>query len=269
MQAFQNLLAGVQALQAGNGAASAVGGDLAGATGIAALNGLRGLAGDGASGTLGELTGSAGLGNATLTPLADGLAANPLAAAPLASEILQQSAASAPEAVLPTLPVAPTVGESRWAAALGQQALFMASQQISSAQLTLHPPHLGPLQVTLSVQQDQASASFSTAHDAVRQAIENSLPQLRHLFAEAGLTLNQASVQADGGQASSQQQLAQQQAQQQQAQQQASAQQQPSRRQPTRAADAPGGSGAGATIGSVPAPARSSGSGPGRLDTFA
>lgn len=98
-----------------------------------------------------------------------------------------------------SLPLTPTVGDERWASALGQQALFMVGKHLSSAQLTLNPPNLGPIQVTLDMRHDQASATFVTPHDAVRQAIEASLPHLRDLFSAAGLHLEQAQVQASAG----------------------------------------------------------------------
>lgn len=97
------------------------------------------------------------------------------------------------------LPVNAPFGDERWSAALGQQALFMARNQLSSAQLTVNPPNLGPIQITLDLKHDQASAVFVTPHDAVRQAIEASLPHLRDMFSAAGLNLSNAQVQADAG----------------------------------------------------------------------
>jgi flagellar hook-length control protein FliK len=98
-----------------------------------------------------------------------------------------------------TLPLTPALGDERWSAALGQQALFMAGQNISSAQLTVNPPNLGPIQVMLDLQHDQASAVFVSPHDAVRQAIEASLPQLRDMFSAAGLNLGNVEVGAGAG----------------------------------------------------------------------
>ncbi len=98
-----------------------------------------------------------------------------------------------------SLPVSPPLGDERWSAALGQQALFMARNQLSSAQLTVNPPNLGPIQITLDLKHDQANAVFVSPHDAVRQAIEASLPQLRDMFSAAGLHLSTAQVSADAG----------------------------------------------------------------------
>jgi len=97
----------------------------------------------------------------------------------------------------PRFALTPALGEGPWAAALGQQALFIAKNQMGSAQLTLNPEHLGPIQVTLDMKHDQATAVFVTSHEAVRQAIEASLPQLRDMFTQAGLNLGHAQVQSD------------------------------------------------------------------------
>jgi len=96
-----------------------------------------------------------------------------------------------------SLNIAPALGEGPWAAALGQQALFIAKNQMGTAQLTLNPEHLGPIQITLDLKHDQASAVFVSPHEAVRQAIEASLPQLRDMFTQAGLQLGQTQVQSD------------------------------------------------------------------------
>jgi len=96
-----------------------------------------------------------------------------------------------------TLSIAPPLGEGPWAAALGQQALFIAKNQMGSAQLTLNPEHLGPIQVTLDLKHDQATAVFVSPHEAVRQAIEASLPHLRDMFTQAGLQLGHTQVQPD------------------------------------------------------------------------
>lgn len=70
----------------------------------------------------------------------------------------------------------------------------MAHQGIESASLQLSPEHLGPLQVTISVRDGQASVWFGAAQPDTRSALQQSLPQLRQLFASQGLTLVDAGV---------------------------------------------------------------------------
>lgn len=63
-----------------------------------------------------------------------------------------------------------------------------------TAELSLNPPDLGPLRVSISVSDNVAHAVFMSPHAAVRQAVENALPQLQQTLANAGISLGQASV---------------------------------------------------------------------------
>jgi flagellar hook-length control protein FliK len=73
----------------------------------------------------------------------------------------------------------------------------MAGQHLKVAELHLNPPELGPLQITLTVNNDQASAQFVSQHASVREAIEAAMPRLREMLAEGGITLGNTSVSAD------------------------------------------------------------------------
>jgi flagellar hook-length control protein FliK len=70
----------------------------------------------------------------------------------------------------------------------------MIQQGNHSASLKLSPEHLGPMEVRISVQNDQASVWFGAAHADTRAAIEHALPRLRELFASQGLSLADAGV---------------------------------------------------------------------------
>jgi flagellar hook-length control protein FliK len=133
---------------------------------------------------------------------ADTGATNASSAATLASAIAAQAAvhatpaAAAAAAARPA--VAPNVGDSQWAQALGQQMVRLSTQGNQTAELDLNPPNLGPLKVVLNVVNDQAQAQFVSPHQAVRAAVEAALPHLRTSMAEAGIQLGQASVGSDG-----------------------------------------------------------------------
>ena len=49
---------------------------------------------------------------------------------------------------------------------------------------------------------DQATATFVSANPAVREAIENAVPRLREVLADAGVTLGQTQVGSDSPQQS-------------------------------------------------------------------
>ncbi|HEV2269966.1 MAG TPA: flagellar hook-length control protein FliK [Steroidobacteraceae bacterium] len=131
------------------------------------------------------------------TPAAPAAAANSAAAALTAAAQLssgshigaQQAAADSSRMTLSS-----PVGTSAWTDELGTKLTWMAHQGIESASLQLSPEHLGPLQVTISVHDGQASVWFGAAQPDTRTALQQSLPQLRQLFAGHGLTLADAGV---------------------------------------------------------------------------
>jgi flagellar hook-length control protein FliK len=73
----------------------------------------------------------------------------------------------------------------------------MVNRLESRAELTLTPPQMGRVEVSISVNGDQTSAAFVSASPAAREALEQALPRLREILAEAGITLGQASVNAE------------------------------------------------------------------------
>ncbi len=90
--------------------------------------------------------------------------------------------------------IAPRVGNPGWDQALGQRVVYMAGSGQQTASLTLNPPELGPLQVVLTISNDQTNASFTSAQPEVRQALEAALPKLREMMSEAGIQLGNATV---------------------------------------------------------------------------
>ncbi|MBN9132405.1 MAG: flagellar hook-length control protein FliK [Nitrosospira multiformis] len=92
----------------------------------------------------------------------------------------------------------PRMGTGSWDNALGQRVLWMISHQHQIAELNLNPPDLGPLQVVLSVSNDQASAAFVSQNPEVRQALEAALPRLKEMMAESGINLGNATVSDQG-----------------------------------------------------------------------
>ena len=95
---------------------------------------------------------------------------------------------------VPTSALSQDVGSSEWGEALGQQLLHLGRTGQESAELQLNPPGLGPLKITLSMNDHQIQAAFVSAHASVRAAVEAALPQLRAAMADNGINLGDASV---------------------------------------------------------------------------
>jgi flagellar hook-length control protein FliK len=113
-------------------------------------------------------------------------------AAQLQPGALQQAAAVA----VPADKLTGRVGSPAWDQQLGQKVVWMAAGGDQSATLTLNPPDLGPVQVVLTVTNDQADAAFMSAQPEVRQALEAAMPRLREMMSEAGIAFGSATVSA-------------------------------------------------------------------------
>lgn len=100
------------------------------------------------------------------------------------------------------------VGQPKWGGEFAQKVVWLSSQQHQVAEIHLNPAHLGPVEVMLSITQDQATAQFSSPHLAVREAIEQALPRLREMMAENGITLGNVMVGSDSFQQDNRQQQA-------------------------------------------------------------
>jgi len=119
--------------------------------------------------------------------------------APIPLTQLQAQAAkleAAAPAAVPGDRIPARVGTQAWDNQVSQRIVYMVGKE-QAATLTLNPPDLGPVQIVLNVSNDQASVQFSAEQLEVRQALENSLPRLREMMSESGITLSQSTVDAN------------------------------------------------------------------------
>lgn len=86
------------------------------------------------------------------------------------------------------------VGSKGWSNAIGERVMWMMQGDQQFARLKLNPPQLGPLEIRISVSQDQSSVAFMAQHAATREALEAALPRLREMFDQASLQLVRADV---------------------------------------------------------------------------
>lgn len=89
------------------------------------------------------------------------------------------------------------VGQPKWNDDFVQKIVWLSNQQNQVAEIRLNPAHLGPVEVTLNMTSEQATAQFASPHAAVREAIEAALPRLREMMAESGIDLGSVTVGAD------------------------------------------------------------------------
>jgi flagellar hook-length control protein FliK len=123
---------------------------------------------------------------ATAAPVADTGRAQPLPRA------YADAAANA------TANVPVPVGNNGWSDAVADKVMWFSANKISTAEIHLNPPDLGPLQVRINAQHDQASVVFSSQHAQVRDALDQALPRLRDMLGSQGIQLLDVSVGGQG-----------------------------------------------------------------------
>ena len=99
------------------------------------------------------------------------------------------------------MPIGTPPNSQNWSSALADKVYIAASQNLRVVNIQLDPPELGALQIRLQISgpDQQLSASFTSPHAAVRDALEQQLPRLREMLAEQGIELGESSVSDQGG----------------------------------------------------------------------
>ncbi|MBP8265519.1 MAG: flagellar hook-length control protein FliK [Zoogloea sp.] len=96
------------------------------------------------------------------------------------------------------LHVAAPAGSPAWPEEVGNRVSWMVGHDESHAELTLTPPQLGKVEISITVSGDQTSAQFVAATPAARELIEQSLPRLREILEQGGINLGQTDVGTSG-----------------------------------------------------------------------
>ncbi len=115
---------------------------------------------------------------------------------PSTSTIFNAQLNTAPNSsTVASIPVINTpLGASGWGQELGGRVQWMVTQGIQAAALHMNPPHLGPIEVRIVMDQNQASISFSAPHMMTRDALEASIPRLRDMLSDNGLSMVNVNV---------------------------------------------------------------------------
>ena len=91
--------------------------------------------------------------------------------------------------------LAASMNQPGWERAMGERVVWMVRNNLQLAQIQLNPRDMGPIDVRLSVNQDQqATVSFVASNAVTREALEASLPRLREMFQDAGIQLTDSEV---------------------------------------------------------------------------
>ena len=93
-----------------------------------------------------------------------------------------------------------------WAGEMGQRLMMMVSTKLNSAQIQVNPRDLGPIDVKVSLQQDQAHVTFTSHAAPTRDALEQAIPRLREMLEQNGVALGDVDVRQQDARESGQQQ---------------------------------------------------------------
>jgi len=99
---------------------------------------------------------------------------------------------------LPRVPATPVIDVNvtrpDWQPSLGQRLVWMVSHGQQRAELKLDPPQLGRVDVQIVMQGDRAQLVFAAETSVSRELLEQSLPRLREMMADAGVELDTVDV---------------------------------------------------------------------------
>lgn len=84
--------------------------------------------------------------------------------------------------------------DANWGQQFAERVGWVIHTKLSQAQVRVHPEHLGPVEMSIELDEQAARVQFTAAQAVTREAIEQSLPKLRALLEEQGLSLDQADV---------------------------------------------------------------------------
>lgn len=111
---------------------------------------------------------------------------------------MQAGGATRSQAATQTQPmpayIATPAGQPGWAEDVGNRVVLLAGRDESAAELILTPPHLGRVEISIRVSGEHTTAHFVAATPAARDALDQAMPRLREVLAEAGIALGDANV---------------------------------------------------------------------------
>jgi flagellar hook-length control protein FliK len=108
-----------------------------------------------------------------------------------------------PEIPVPTEPqrfvISPRLDAPQWDDAFASRLVWMVKEKHQLVELRLNPPELGLINVRMALRQNDAAMAIGVHNATVREAIEASLPRLRELLAESGVSLMNVDVSTSQG----------------------------------------------------------------------
>lgn len=110
------------------------------------------------------------------------------------ADMMPASHGASARSAMHATPINVPFNQPGWDQALGERVRWLVTQRFQAAELHLNPPELGPVEIRLSLNKDQASIQFLSPHASVRDAIETAMPRLREMLGDSGIQLADVNV---------------------------------------------------------------------------
>lgn len=108
----------------------------------------------------------------------------------------------------PQAPLTLSLRQTNWSQSLSSNVLWMVKEDLQTATIRVKPAELGPLNIQVSVQQEQLNVSISANQAVTREMLEAALPKLREQFIAQGFSQVNVDISDQGKSQSGQQELA-------------------------------------------------------------
>ena len=89
------------------------------------------------------------------------------------------------------------VQDTSWSTQFAERITMLVGQQQHAARIRINPPELGPIEVKINMQNEQANIHVIAQHQVVREALEDSMPRLKELLQQQGISLDDFNVSSD------------------------------------------------------------------------
>jgi flagellar hook-length control protein FliK len=85
-------------------------------------------------------------------------------------------------------------GSEEWCQDFGTKIEWMNNENVTKAELSLHPAELGVLDITINTEDDRISINIVTHSEKSREMLESSMPRLTELLKSQGLALENSNI---------------------------------------------------------------------------
>jgi len=93
-----------------------------------------------------------------------------------------------------------TIDRPGWEQSFANNVSWMNNENVQTANIRISPSDLGPLEIKMTIKQDQLSLSINAHHALTRETLENAMPRLKEVLSDNGFS--SANVDVSGQQTS-------------------------------------------------------------------